>query len=132
MITCTKCGLEKEDEEFCKRLAKANGRYSYCRKCGNAADAENHQKNPAGYLRRNNKWRRDQKQKCIEYKGGKCVLCSASGLHPASYDFHHRNPEEKDFNIGGPNGRPFASLILELDKCDLMCRNCHSAFHAKY
>lgn len=46
-------------------------------------------------------WRNRVKLKLIDYKGGKCVRCDYNKPIPAAYDFHHRNPEEKDFSIGG-------------------------------
>ena len=44
-------------------------------------------------------------------------------------DFHHINPQEKDFQISGGT-KSFESLKSELDKCILVCRNCHSEIHA--
>ena len=45
------------------------------------------------------KRRRALKQKAIEYKGGKCVCCGYN-QHAGVLDFHHLNPQEKDFSIG--------------------------------
>lgn len=41
-------------------------------------------------------------------------------------DFHHRNPEEKEFNISRTSFRKGrAKLLIEMAKCDLLCSNCH-------
>jgi hypothetical protein len=45
--------------------------------------------------------------------------------------FHHRNPKDKDFNISGNHGRSWSKIEAELDKCDLMCHNCHNELHDK-
>ncbi|MCK9567327.1 hypothetical protein M0R72_00050 [Candidatus Pacearchaeota archaeon] len=67
------------------------------------------------------------KQKAIEYKGGKCIEC---GYHKCttSMVFHHRNPEEKEFNIGNKLVK-WEIIRAELDKCDLLCMNCHGEIH---
>lgn len=46
---------------------------------------------------------------------------------PRCLDFHHRNPEEKSFAIshGLSNKLSIQALMKEIEKCDLLCRNCH-------
>ena len=70
-----------------------------------------------------NKW------KALEYKGGKCQTCGEN--RPATLCFHHRDPSEKSFNL---DGRTFANrkwefVKEEVDKCDLLCHNCHHMLH---
>jgi hypothetical protein len=76
------------------------------------------------------RWRRRQKLKAIEYKGGSCIRCGYNTCVSA-LEFHHRDPTQKDFPIGG-NGstRAWAKVEIELDKCDLVCANCHREIHA--
>ena len=72
-------------------------------------------------------WRKRTKTKLVEYKGGSCKVCgygnSISALH-----FHHLNPIEKDFTIGGKS-YSFERLKSEVDKCILVCSNCHCEIH---
>jgi hypothetical protein len=75
------------------------------------------------------KFRKNTKQKLIEYKGGKCQRCGYSKDHPSVYDFHHRNPEEKEFGISKRLTYSFERLKKEVDKCDLLCKNCHAEVH---
>jgi len=74
--------------------------------------------------------RRNIKLKAIEYKGGECSYCgynkSVSALH-----FHHLNPSEKDFSLSGMKTRVFDKIKIELDKCVLLCSNCHMEEHEK-
>jgi len=72
-------------------------------------------------------WRKRVKLKLIEYKGGKCCFCNYNKCVGALH-FHHVNPNEKDFNIGGTN-LSFEKLKKEVDKCVLVCSNCHSEIH---
>ena len=48
-------------------------------------------------------------------------------------DFHHKDPKEKDFNIGDfLRDKPFnKSAEKELDKCMLLCANCHREEHVR-
>ena len=68
------------------------------------------------------------KSKAIAYKGGKCKLCGYNRCERA-LDFHHVNESEKDFDISGSHCRKWVSIKTELDKCILLCRNCHSEVH---
>jgi hypothetical protein len=73
-------------------------------------------------------WRNRTKMKLVEYKGGKCEVCGLDKPIPAIYDFHHVDPSQKEFRIGGTS-RSFERLKAETDKCLLVCRNCHSELH---
>ncbi len=73
-------------------------------------------------------WRRRVKKKLIEYKGGKCSKCGYDKDFPAVYHFHHVDPSKKSFCINGKTVK-FSSLKEEVDKCILLCANCHSEEH---
>lgn len=73
------------------------------------------------------KRRRKLKVKAVEYLGGKCIKCGYSKSIWA-LDFHHRS--DKDLHIGDGNTRSFDKIRAELDKCDLLCSNCHRELHA--
>lgn len=69
------------------------------------------------------------KGKAVEYKGGKCKYCNYDKCLAALH-FHHRDPDKKDFGIGTGFNRAWAKVTDELDKCDLVCANCHAEIHA--
>ncbi len=75
-------------------------------------------------------WRRRAKRELIRYKGGKCFQCGYNKDCPSAYDFHHRDPKQKDFAIGGKT-KKLEKLKEEADKCDLLCRNCHAEIHER-
>ena len=72
-------------------------------------------------------WRKRVKLKLVEYKGGKCEKCDYSKCVDA-LEFHHIDPNEKDFTIGGKSWS-FDRLKNEVDKCILVCSNCHKEIH---
>lgn len=74
--------------------------------------------------------RRDKlKELAIEYKGGCCQKCGYNKCLGA-LEFHHLDPNEKDFGIAEKGiTRSFEKLKVELDKCILVCANCHREMH---
>ncbi len=76
-----------------------------------------------------NKRRRGERDKCLEYLGGKkCVLCGFESEFGCQFDIHHYKGD-KEFSISSKisNGFLFGDEIKkELDKCVIVCRNCHS------
>ncbi|NIT60184.1 MAG: hypothetical protein GWN00_29450 [Aliifodinibius sp.] len=72
------------------------------------------------------------KLKSIEYLGGKCERCGFDG-HPAALQFHHRDPSKKIFRISNAYKYNWETkIVLELEKCELVCANCHAVEHSKY
>lgn len=70
------------------------------------------------------------KEKAVEYKGGKCELCGYNKCIDA-LEFHHKNPDEKDFGISSGETRSWGKIKNELDKCIMLCANCHREIHSK-
>ena len=71
------------------------------------------------------KRRRKIKEFAVHYKGGKCQLCGYGKYHGA-LDLHHLDPKTKEFAIGYKGyTRSWAKVKAELDKCILVCANCH-------
>lgn len=74
--------------------------------------------------------RRLIKQKAVEYKGSECYICKKH-FPNSVYDFHHLDPQQKDFSLGEKNSTvKWEKVIIELDKCILVCANCHRLIHA--
>lgn len=89
---------------------------TYCKYCSNKT---------------NKKAKVNFKNACIQYKGGKCVVCGYN-KNSAVLQFHHRDPSKKDFTISAKRKLVMdEELKLELDKCDLVCSNCHCELHNK-
>lgn len=76
------------------------------------------------------KWT-NNKIRAVEYKGGKCIDCNLIGVY-IIYDFHHRDPKQKDVDWTTLKKRSWDKICLELDKCDLLCSNCHRLRHSNY
>ena len=101
---CKKHGMS----EF---VVRYDGRYR-CRKC--AVD---------GVQKRREKI----KELSLEYKGGKCEKCGYSKSKRA-LSFHHIDPTQKEFTVSSSN-KSWDRVKNELDKCVLLCMNCHMELH---
>lgn len=71
------------------------------------------------------KRRRTLKLRAVALLGGKCIGCGYDE-YPGVLDFHHLDPLTKSFGISaGGFSRSWASIEAELQKCVLVCANCH-------
>lgn len=81
-----------------------------------------------------NQYARDRRDKrkalLIEHFGNKCADCGGT-FHPCCYDFHHRNPLEKSFEIAPRMDGNWETIKSEVEKCDMLCSNCHRVRHYK-
>lgn len=124
------CGCKKKifniDNKICPICKNCflpnNPKRKYCYECSpeglSAADRLRHM---------------DRKLKSIlvTRKGGKCERCGYCYCEGA-LQFHHTDPSKKEFGIGSINfGGAFDinSLFNEVDKCILLCANCHAEEH---
>lgn len=74
--------------------------------------------------------RRRTKERIVYYLGGKCILCGYNKCNRALHA-HHVDPTRKEFGIAKKGTtRSWKKLRKELDKCVLVCANCHSEIHS--
>lgn len=71
-----------------------------------------------------------RKQAAVTYKGGKCIRCGYNKFLEALC-FHHRDADEKEVPISYALFRSWEFAKAELNKCDLLCLNCHAEVHAE-
>jgi len=85
-------------------------------------DQERWDRKQRAYIRR-----KALQEKAINYLGGKCQICGYDKCTSAM-DFHHRDPNGKDFNISTAL-TSWKRIEKELDKCELLCSRCHREVH---
>jgi hypothetical protein len=82
------------------------------------------------------KYRDNKSKMCLEYKGGKCEDCGIVGSmeNRSIFDFHHPDPNVKGSTINTMLKDKVSTekLKQELDKCVLLCANCHRLRHQHY
>lgn len=72
-------------------------------------------------------WQQKQTRLAKQYLLGKCSICGYDRC-TAALEFHHVDPNEKQYSIAHSK-KAFESLKPELDKCILVCSNCHREIH---
>lgn len=77
------------------------------------------------------KRRRKVRLMAIEYGGSACQICGYNKCNRA-LSFHHKDPTKKDFGLAAHGlTRAWEKTKKELDKCILVCANCHMEIHEK-
>jgi predicted HNH restriction endonuclease len=72
--------------------------------------------------------KRQRKLEAIQHLGGKCHKCEGV-FHPAVYEFHHTDPTTKTKDPSKMLLLKWETITKELDKCQLLCANCHRLVH---
>lgn len=131
---CYKCKESKEENLFkidYKKNKTGRTRYTnICISCNNISFLKWRTDNKDVYNERYRIRRLERKQRAIDYKGGRCASCL--GIFPAEcFDFHHIDKETKHKDPGLMMSHSDESLFKELDKCLLLCANCHRTEHFK-
>lgn len=108
---CANCLEFKNLNNFNKK--NENTYQSYCKKCQNE--------------RRYNIFK-NNKLILLEEFGNKCSKCGYN-KNTAALEFHHIDPLKKDFNLGKARSINISKLRQELEKCILICANCHRELH---
>lgn len=93
----------------------------------------NHRNRNARFLYKK-KYVKALKEKLIAYKDNKCADCqyTFNGKNHTVFDLHHLNPHDKDIEVSKLIGnRAWKSVLIEADKCDMLCANCHRLRHSK-
>lgn len=72
-----------------------------------------------------------RKIELIEVKGGCCTKCGYN-KNIAALEFHHIDPTKKDYqlDVRKLSNSKMVDLVREVEKCDLLCANCHREIHS--
>jgi hypothetical protein len=110
---CPACDSWKPHNHFYRRKNRGNQLSGWCKACSYQS----------AHIRQ-----KETKEKAVEYKGGKCSKCGYNKCI-AALEFHHLDPSEKDPKWSNMKTRSFDKIKPELDKCVLLCANCHREEH---
>lgn len=126
---CTKCGQVKPVSEFGKNKSKKDGLQSHCKECVKIYKKKHYEENKEQYKIRNQSYREHNRDRLNRYKETlKCSVCGESRIW--CLDFHHTDPNTKENNISSLIDYPI-KLQEELEKCVILCANCHRDLHHK-
>ena len=105
---CVDCGEDNPKDFYPRQKAR-------CKKCHNKITTKDG---------------KNKRIKAIELFGGCCQHCGYDKCY-AALEFHHIDPTIKDVNYGTMRGWTFSRIKKELDKCILLCANCHREEHER-
>lgn len=144
MITCTKCNIEKSEGDFHNRKNRPKGKSSICKICASNR-YKKYRENNLDLTSENAKlWKQNNPERMKElyklngrskekklrtvlnsFKDKPCMDCGVK-YPPYVMDFDHRDRSTKLFNVGQiSKAGSIKRLVAEIEKCDLICSNCH-------
>lgn len=111
---CSKCNRELPVTHYHKNGFDSKGQQKYrgyCKDCANSLEKSRYQKKKAFI---------DSQKHC-------CAKCGDTRVYVL--DFHHKDKDEKEFTIGKIKKGSLSLIQNEIDKCAVLCANCHREFH---
>ena len=111
---CSKCNRELPITHYHKNGFDSKGQQKYrgyCKDCASNLEKARYQKKKAFI---------DEQKRC-------CAKCGETRVYVL--DFHHKDRDEKDFTIGRLKKGSLDLIQNEIDKCAVLCANCHREFH---
>lgn len=125
---CFLCKTEKDIEEFSFKNKAEGIRTSYCKSCQKIKARAAHVKAWPEKKVKRKEIKKGIKEWILKYK--KDHGCACGEKHPACLDFHHINPEEKEFQISNfQRNKSLKRIKEEITKCIIICSNCHRKLH---
>jgi hypothetical protein len=132
---CCRCQQEKSCSSFSFKNKVTGRLQSACKECHSKYHRKHYLENKSVYTRKrrinNRKYRTKGRKFLDDYKRTSgCKFCQENT--PCCLDFHHIDPFQKTNNISKmkSNARAIHILQKEIDKCIVVCSNCHRKIHA--
>ena len=118
-MICQKCGGTFPRRQIIDNKTRSYHHRKYCTSCSPLQiHAAKSQKNKI------------TKSQLVNLKGGCCQICGYNKCN-RNLHFHHVDQNTKEFSVGRYFSRRLQKVIEELNKCVLLCANCHGEVHDK-
>lgn len=129
MKICPRCETEKPFTEFRVDKARTDGYTSACKACLSESYKKAYQEKYKPTVNKRAKRVRQEHRRMIAglMEGKCCVRCGYDD--PRAFEYHHRDPSQKSFTISSGHMRSNKAILEEIEKCDLLCANCHRIEH---
>lgn len=126
MKICSSCKETKKYSDFNKKRSSKDKLQPNCRACDNARLREHYRNNPEYYRKKKNRLRNGYRDSHKELK--ESIACADCHVFYPYYvmDWDHRPGEQKTSIVSKLIGKgSITKTKLEIQKCDLVCANCH-------
>lgn len=133
---CISCGktatlLQGLDEFVINHSCKFSMQ-NICKDCKKIQARKERKSNPLKSRESSKKYRDSNIEKLNSYvKEWKCSKCDFTHPTRFPFDFHHTIPENKEETIGNIMHHSWDKIKKEVDKCIILCANCHRLEHSK-
>ena len=131
MKTCTKCECDKIESKFHFRYSNTGELQSWCKDCKKKYSQGYYQGRKARQMYVVSVRRKKLSAWLLDLKSNlSCKNCGFNN-HPEALDFHHRDPSKKSRTLANSLGVGWGKkrILEEIDKCDVLCANCHRIKH---
>lgn len=133
MKYCHRCKTYKPVEEFSKNRSKKDGLQVSCKECFKTI-------NNNSYKNESNKRKKQVRENAERIKNiNREIVSEHKNLNPCFFcgetehcclDFHHIDPTQKDKEVSLLISYSTERLKKEIDKCVVLCSNCHRKHHS--
>lgn len=126
---CSVCKEEKLLSGFRKDKTQKSGYQPRCKVCVRSAINSSYARYKNKVIANNHARQRETRALLLEYKQAHgCNLCLERSV--VCLDFHHLDPSQKDFQLSSVSTQCWERVLEEVNKCILVCKNCHAKIHA--
>jgi hypothetical protein len=129
MKICSSCKESKPLTEYNKKANRKDGLQTECKKCQSTQRKKYYNENKEVQIRQINEARRVRRKESQNkmrklLDNSRCLDCDASDIRVLEFD-HVRGVKKKDVSYLLSNGASWETLMEEINKCDIVCSNCH-------
>lgn len=122
MKKCCTCKTLKSPEDFHKSRSRKDGLQTTCKSCRQKIHKEHYAENKKKYKKDNTRYRKERREIIRNYLlEHPCVDCGESD--PIVLEFDHLR--DKEFSISEGTSFSETRILIEIEKCEVRCANCH-------
>lgn len=130
-IECTKCKITKHYKEFSVDSYRTTGRKNWCKICCSQHYEDSKQTKLKKASIRRRKIAREHMEKIYRYlEENPCIDCGEDNILTLEFD-HVTGDKYSGVTVLAWRGRTWKVIQEEIDKCEVVCANCHNIRTAK-
>ena len=121
---CYVCKELLDETAFNKNKTRSDGLQNKCKNCNKKILKEHYNKNKQYYYKKNKIKRKELTKKLRDFKA--TLICLTCGENdPRCLDFHHLKDKVYIISEMPRLGFSFTNILKEIEKCMVLCANCH-------
>lgn len=127
---CTKCSRRKSITEFNFKVKSKGRRNAQCQACTRKSTNQAYYKRREYYMQLTNKWKQIQIKTAMKFlyqylRQHPCVDCGINNPVVLHFD-HVRGKKKAEVSVLARGGYRLATIMEEVEKCEIRCANCHA------